>query len=581
MQNTRSHRYSAYKGRLINLMADQNEKSEIYQKLVYLPRLNLKGRQLCDLELLLNGGFSPLKGFMDEINYTSVVEEMKLVDGTIWPIPVVLDVAREEMYKVGSEIVLCDEYGKPVAIMTIASVYAPDKQKEALLVYGTVDKSHFGVRFLFDKVEKYYIGGAVVGINRIERYDFASFRHTPYELRTLFDSNNDKSIIGFQTRNPLHKAHYIMMKSAAEKYHARILLHPSVGMTKDGDIDYVVRTNCYIKLHKHYMSQFSYLSLLPLAMRMAGPREALWHAIIRKNYGCTHFIVGRDHAGPGSDSSGKPFYGKYEAQDLVKKHATEIGIEPIFYEEIVYVEDSKKFIPYNQVEPIHKVVDLSGTELRNKLMNNEIIPEWFSFPEVIAELRAGLHRQKKDGLTVFLTGLPSAGKSTIARYLYSLLHEAQEKTVTLLDGDIVRQNLSQGLGYSREDRIMNIRRIGFVASEITKHHGIAICAAIAPYEEARKDVRRMVSEHGTYIEVYISTPLSICQQRDVKGLYRKAAAGKLKNMTGTEDPYEIPENPDIVIDTQNREPFLCAADIVEYLKQRAILSLTLPKTAKP
>lgn len=538
-------------------------------------RLNLNTRQICDLELIINGGFSPLEGFLDEENYTSVINTMRLKNGTVWPIPVVLDVFDKKNYLVGEKLTLCDEYGKPLAYITITSIYEPNKLIEAKRVYGTNDINHFGIGQLFNRVGKYYIGGNIKKINSVDRYDFQEFRHSPRELKKLFNKLGWDKIIGFQTRNPLHKAHFAMIQQAANQYNAKILLHPSVGMTKTDDVDYITRTKCYIMIYEKYMKEFAFLSLLPLAMRMAGPREALLHAIIRKNYGCTHFIIGRDHASPGKDSFDKPFYKPYAAQELVKTYAKEIGIEPILFSEMVYVKNKKTYMSMDNVKKGQSIRNISGTEFRSMIADNKKIPDWFSFPEVINEIRKGAKKQKKEGLTIFFTGLPCSGKSTLARHLYFRLLEIQDKNVTLLDGDVIRQNLSKGLGFTKEDRNINIERIGFVANEITKHKGIAICAAIAPFEESRKKNRLMVCENGYYVEVFVETPAIVCKKRDVKGLYKMANDGKLKGMTGVDDVYEEPSHPEITIDTENRTPNDCIDEIIKYLIEKNILQINL------
>lgn len=537
-------------------------------------RLNLNTRQLCDLELIMNGGFSPLKGFLDEENYKSVVSKMRLKNGALWPIPVVLDVHDKDTYKIGQKLTLCDEYGKPLAFFIINSIYEGNKTKEAEKVYGTTDINHFGVNQLFNYVGKYYLGGEIQRVDNIDRYDFIEFRHTPKQLKKIFKEYGWKKIIGFQTRNTLHKAHYALIQQAAKQYNAKILVHPSVGMTKNDDIDYITRTKCYILLYEKYLKDFAFLSLLPLAMRMAGPREALWHAIIRKNYGCTHFIIGRDHAGPGKDSVNKPFYEPYAAQKLVKNYAKEIGIEPIFFHEMVYVEEKQSYLAINKVKKGQTVKSISGTEFRAMITKNEKIPDWFSFPEIREEIKKNTIRRQKSGLTIFFTGLPSAGKSTLARHLYFQLLEMQDKNITLLDGDIIRQSLSKELGFTKEDRNTNIARIGFVANEITKHNGIAICAAIAPYEEARQKNRLMISKNGYYVEIYVATPASVCIQRDVKGLYKMAKKGKLKGMTGVDDSYEVPSHPEMIVHTENITPKDSIKNIVAYLIERSLINLS-------
>lgn len=535
-------------------------------------RLNLNTRQICDLELIMNGGFSPLKGFLNKEDYEGVVNRMRLANGKLWPIPIVLDVEDKKKYTIGQKIILCDEYGKPLAFFTIESIYELNKKLEAKKVYGTRDINHFGVSQLLYNTGKYFLGGPIKSINTMDKYDFYKFRHSPKELKQIFKKRGWKKIIAFQTRNPLHKAHFEMIKRASKKYGANVLLHPSIGMTKEGDIDYVTRVKCYIHIYNNYMKDFAFLSLLPLAMRMAGPREALLHAIIRKNYGCTHFIIGRDHASPGNDKNGKPFYKPYAAQDLVQKYAREIKIKPIFFNEMVYVQEEKTYLPINEIKKNHTIMNISGTEFRKMIFNNEPIPDWFSFPEVVKEIKKNIDRQKKDGLTIFFTGLPSSGKSTLAKYLYFRLIEIQNKNITLLDGDVVRQNLSKGLGFNKEDRNINIARIGFVANEITKHRGIAICAAVAPYDEARQKNRHLIEKNGNYVEIYVATSIQICRERDTKGLYKMNKKGKLKGLTGIDDTYEIPTKPEIKINTKDKTPSECVDIIIKYLKNNNFIS---------
>jgi sulfate adenylyltransferase len=581
MKKQKRHYFPAHGGGTLRerIVTDPEQKLHLQKKIENAPRIRLTQRQLCDLELLLNGGFSPLRGFMDEETYTSVVNTMRLPDGTVWPIPIVLDVHDVTQYKVGTELVLCDSYNEPYALLTITSIYRPDKIKEAKKVYGTTDTHHFGVQKIFNGSGTSYIGGTVEGIKNIRHYDFTDYRYTPLELRSYFQKMGWENIIGFQTRNPLHKVHYALIKDAAARINAKVLLHPSVGQTKDNDIDYITRTKCYIHFYKNYMREYTYLSLLPLAMRMAGPREAILHAIIRKNYGCTHFIVGRDHASPGKNRFGKPYYGEYEAHDLLNKFKEEIGITPVLFKEMVYVQELKKYLPVTKVKKQHTVMRISGTELRDKLEKDEPLPEWLSFPEIIEELRTNARRKKQKGLTIFFTGLPSAGKSTLARILYYKLLEIQNREITLLDGDVIRNNLSKGLGFSKDDRYTNITRLGFVAKEITKHKGIAICSAIAPYADAREYNRKIISKSGNYVEIYVSTPLDVCMKRDVKKLYSMAKKKKLLHMTGIDDPYEPPENPEIAINTAKKSVDACIDIILDYLKKNELIELSsLQKT---
>jgi sulfate adenylyltransferase len=518
---------------------------------------DLTYRQLCDLELLLNGAFSPLEGFLGQADYKCVLKEMRLANGILWPMPINLDVSESFAERVvpSDQIALRDEEGVLIAVLEITDIWRPDKTVEALQVFGTTDLMHPGVHHLYNKTHPIYLGGKLKGIEVPVHYDFKHLRHSPRELREQFKKLGWRRIVAFQTRNPMHRAHQQLTFRAAQLSEANLLIHPVVGMTKPGDIDHYSRVRCYERLLKHYPEQTTTLSLLPLAMRMAGPREAVWHAIIRKNHGCSHFIIGRDHAGPGKDSQGVDFYGPYEAQELVGRYQTELGIQMVPFQEMVYVQEKAQYVPINEVNPTETVLTISGTEFRRRLYEGLEIPEWFSYPEVVSELRRAHPARHKQGFTVFFTGLSGAGKSTIANALMVKLMEIGGRSVTLLDGDIVRRHLSSELGFSKEHRNINILRIGFVASEITKNGGIAICAPIAPYAATRREVRKMIAAVGGFIEVYVATSLEVCETRDRKGLYAKARAGIIKEFTGISDPYEIPENPEMIIDTIE-----CSAD---------------------
>ncbi|HTR18359.1 MAG TPA: bifunctional sulfate adenylyltransferase/adenylylsulfate kinase [Candidatus Paceibacterota bacterium] len=538
-----------------------------------LPRITLTDRQRFDLEQILCGGFAPLKGFLNEKDYISVVERMRLSDGTLWPIPIVLDVPEVEGRKIGDRFILCDVFGNPISFFTIESIYSPDKKKEARMVYGTEDRTHPGVQYLMAETGKVYLGGPVELIKYAPTHDFSELRRRPEELKQVFKERGWKKVVAFQTRNPMHRAHFELVRRAAEMHGAKALVQPVVGLTKEGDIDYISRVRSYKRLVENRMSDFAMLSLLPIAMRMAGPREAIWHAIIRKNYGATHFIVGRDHAGPGKDASGKPFYEPYAAQELAKKHEQDTGIVIVPMKEYAYVESEDAYLSADELKPGQVTKNISGTEFRKMLRDEEKIPEWFSFPEVVDELRIAVRKEKRRGGTIFFTGLSGAGKSTIAHVLYHKLLERQERSVTLLDGDVVRQNLSRGLGFSREDRNANIERIGFVAGEISKHGGIAICAAIAPYREPRDNNRRRIEKVGQYIEVYVKAPLEVCELRDTKGLYAKARAGLLPHFTGIDDPYETPEHPELVLDTTALSAEESAEKVYDLLCERGLIDL--------
>ena len=538
-----------------------------------LPSWDLTPRQICDLELLMNGGFHPLKGFMSEADYDGVVANMRTADGTLWPMPITLDVSEAFADKVepGQDIALRDQEGVILAILSISDKWVPNKAVEAEKVFGADDLAHPAVNYLHNVAGKVYLGGPVTGIQQPVHYDFKARRDTPNELRAFFRKMGWRKVVAFQTRNPLHRAHQELTFRAAREAEANLLIHPVVGMTKPGDVDHFTRVRCYEAVLDKYPAQTTALSLLNLAMRMAGPREAVWHGIIRKNHGCTHMIVGRDHAGPGKNSQGKDFYDPYAAQELFAQHAKEIGIEMVDFKHMVYVQEKAQYYPANEIPEGSTVLDISGTELRRRLREGLDIPEWFSFPEVVAELRKTSPARSKQGFTVFFTGLSGSGKSTIANALMVKLMEMGGRPVTLLDGDVVRKHLSSELGFSKEHRDLNIKRIGYVASEITKNGGIAICAPIAPYTATRRAVREMIEAFGAFVEVHVATSLEECERRDRKGLYKLAREGKIKEFTGISDPYEAPTNAELVVDTENVDVDHCAHQVLLKLEQMGLI----------
>ena len=538
-----------------------------------LPSWDLTPRQICDLELLMNGGFAPLKGFMGQADYDGVVANMRMADGTLWPMPITLDVSEAFADKVepGQDVALRDQEGVILAILSISDKWVPNKAVEAEKVFGADDLAHPAVNYLHNQAGKVYLGGPVIGIQQPVHYDFKARRDTPNELRALFRKLGWRKIVAFQTRNPLHRAHQELTFRAAREAEANLLIHPVVGMTKPGDVDHFTRVRCYEAVLDKYPAQTTALSLLNLAMRMAGPREAVWHGIIRKNHGCTHMIVGRDHAGPGKNSQGKDFYDPYAAQELFAQHAAEIGIEMVDFKHMVYVQEKAQYYPANEIPEGSTVLDISGTELRRRLREGLDIPEWFSFPEVVNELRKTSPARSKQGFTVFFTGLSGSGKSTIANALMVKLMEMGGRPVTLLDGDVVRKHLSSELGFSKEHRDLNIKRIGYVASEITKNGGIAICAPIAPYTATRRAVREMIESFGAFIEVHVATSLEECERRDRKGLYKLAREGKIKEFTGISDPYEAPTQAELVVDTENVDVDHCAHQVLLKLEQMGLI----------
>ncbi|MGH9325233.1 MAG: bifunctional sulfate adenylyltransferase/adenylylsulfate kinase [Terriglobia bacterium] len=567
------HLIAPHGGELVDLIVSPEHAAELKTQSRDWPSWDLTPRQLCDLELLLTGGFSPLRGFMKREDYESTCHKMRLKDGTVWPMPITLDVTEDfaRSIRPGGKIALRDPEGVMVAALHVEDVWKPDREEEAQSVFKSTSSVHPGVAYLLRQANPWYVGGRLEGIRIPSHYDFRPLRLTPAELRREFSRLGWRKVVAFQTRNPMHRAHQELTLRAAKRAEANLLIHPSVGMTKPGDVEYYVRVRCYQALLPKYPKDTVRLSLLPLAMRMGGPREALWHAIIRKNHGCTHFIVGRDHAGPGKDSDGKPFYGPYDAQELLRAHQEELGVTMVPFQMLVYLEDQDAYAPENEVPPGARTLNISGTELRRRLAEGRELPPWFTFPDVARELQRSYLPRQHQGFTVFFTGLSGSGKSTIANVLRIKFLEIGGRPVTLLDGDIVRKNLSSELGFSKEHRDINIRRIGFVASEITKNGGIAICAPIAPYDAIRKEVRAMIQPTGGFILVHLSTPLETCEQRDRKGLYAKARAGLVQQFTGISDPYEPPQDASIVIDTSDMTPEEAAQEVFLHLEREGYI----------
>ena len=534
---------------------------------------DLTPRQICDLELLMNGGFNPLKGFLSQADYNCVVENMRLADDALWPIPITLDVSQgfADSVELGQDIALRDQEGVILATITVTDSWLPNKAREAEMVFGSDDLAHPAVNYLHNQAGAVYLGGPVTGIQQPVHYDFRGRRDTPNELRAYFHKMGWRRVVAFQTRNPLHRAHQELTFRAAKEAQANLLIHPVVGMTKPGDIDHFTRVRCYEAVLDQYPSSTTAMSLLNLAMRMAGPREAVWHGLIRANHGCTHFIVGRDHAGPGKNSVGEDFYGPYDAQELFRSFESEIGVEMVDFKHMVYVQERAQYEPADEVEKGFTVLNISGTELRRRLSEGLEIPEWFSFPQVVSELRKSRPPRDKQGFTVFFTGFSGSGKSTIANALMIKLMEMGGRPVTLLDGDIVRKNLSSELGFSKEHRDLNIRRIGYVASEITKNGGIAICAPIAPYSTTRHAVREDVEAFGAFVEVHVATSIDECERRDRKGLYKLARAGKIKEFTGISDPYDVPKTPELRLETEYVEVDNCAQQVLLKLESMGLI----------
>ncbi len=561
---------SPYGGKLVNLIVTGEEREALMAKTAELPSIKISQRAVHDLELLATGAFSPLDRFMGKADYERVLREMRLIDGTLWPLPITLTADPEELPSVGKQLVLRNALNEPLAIMTLEEVFAWDREKEARLAYGTNDPRHPMVAEM-QNWGQVCISGPLQVINMPKYYDFVDLRLTPAEVRERLEALGNENVVAFQTRNPLHRVHEELTKRAAAQIGGSLLIHPVVGMTKPGDVDHYTRVRVYKALvEKYYDKNSTLLALLPLAMRMAGPREALLHAIIRRNHGANHFIVGRDHAGPGKDSAGKPFYGPYDAQELLKQHEEELGVKMVPFQWLVYLPDTDEYVEVDKVPEGARTLTISGTQVREEyLAKGKLLPEWFTRPETAEILRQMYPARHEQGFCIWFTGLSGSGKSATAKVLTELLLE-RGKQLTILDGDVVRTHLSKGLGFSKEDRDTNILRIGFVAGEIVRHRGVVICAAISPYRAARNRARKMVGEDN-FIMVYMDTPLEVCEARDVKGLYAKARRGEIKGFTGIDDPYEAPIDPELTLTGAGVTPEENARKIIAYLEEQGFL----------
>jgi sulfate adenylyltransferase len=560
-----------YGGRLVDLLVSGEDLSGLQERAPRLPSVQLSPLLQCDLELLVTGAFSPLDRFMGRDDYLSVLGSMRLSCGTLFPIPIVLPVEDGRCVRVGEEIVLRSPRNECLAVVRVQEVFERVERLEAEALCGR-RWPHHPLTAQMQSWGKHCVSGELTGIRLPRHYDFAELRHTPAQLRRLLDAIGNPNVVAFQTRNPIHRAHEEITKRAAAESCATLLLHPAVGMTQPGDIDHYTRVRAYKALiDNYYDPSCTVLSLLPLAMRMAGPREALWHAIIRRNYGASHFIVGRDHAGPATGPSEERFFHPYEARDMVSRYSDELGVKIMAYDEMVYLPDQNRYEQASAVPQGTRTLTLSGSQVRRDyLAAGKALPEWFARKQVAQILAHACPPQGKQGFCVWFTGLPCAGKSTIADILTVILLE-RGRQVTVLDGDVVRTHLSKGLGFSREDRDANITRIGFVASEIVRHHGVVICAAVSPYRAARSQVREMMGD-GSFVEVFVDTPVHVCEQRDSKGMYARARAGQIKGFTGVDDPYEAPLAPECAITTVHRAPEDCARELIVWLTARGLVA---------
>jgi sulfate adenylyltransferase len=567
------HSISPYGGELVDLTMPQDAAAESLARASELPSVLLSERSMCDLEIMATGGFSPLDRFMGQADYQGVVNSMRLADGTLFPIPITLPLEDPSAIEIGGEVALLSPRREILAVMQVEEIFPWDLQAEARQVFGSTDSRHPLVAEMH-RWGKAYASGPLRVLQLPRHFDFKELRLTPSQTRAELSRTGRANVVAFQTRNPLHRVHEELTKRATEELDAVLLLHPVVGVTKPGDVDHYTRVRTYKALaSRYYEPDRVLLSLLPLAMRLAGPREALWHAIIRRNYGANYMIVGRDHASPGNDSQGKPFYGPYDAQELVERHQAETGVTPVPFQEFVYLPKEDRYEEVGKIPPEVEIASLSGTEVREIYLNQgRSLPDWFTRPEVAQILMEAHPPRLKQGVCIWFTGLSGAGKSTTAQVLESLLQE-HGRRVTMLDGDVVRTHLSKGLGFSKVDRDINIRRMGFVAGEIVRHGGTVICAAISPYRATRNDVRNMVGSDN-FVEVFVDTPIEVCESRDAKGLYSKARRGELKDFTGVDDPYEIPQSAEVTLDTVAHAAEENAGKIIRHLAERGFVSGT-------
>lgn len=566
----RAQLIAPYGGRLVNLLVSDDEREELKAYATHLPSIQLSMRSICDLELMAVGAFSPLDRFMGKRDYKCVLNESRLANGQIFPIPITLPVDATPDFGIGDEIALRDLKNNLLALMEIHEIYEWNMAHEARMLFGSTDLRHPYISEMH-RMGKVNISGLLRVFQLPRHHDFRELRFTPAETRERLESLGHSNVVAFQTRNPLHRAHEELTKRAVQEIDGSLLLHPVVGLTKPGDVDHYTRVRTYRTLtERYYQPDRAMLALLPLAMRMAGPREAVWHMLIRRNYGANHMIIGRDHAGPGNDSTGKPFFCPYDAQEIAHLYSKELGVKVMPFQRLVYLPEEDRYEEESKIQQTTRIASISGTQVREDYLHNgKKLPTWFTRPEVAEILAESYPPRHKQGVCIWFTGLSGSGKSTTADVLTVLLQQ-HGRQISELDGDVVRTHLSKGLGFSKEDRDINIRRIGYVASEIVRHGGVVICAAVSPYRATRSDVRNMVgSEH--FVEIFVNTPIEVCEDRDVKGMYAMARRGEIKGFTGIDDPYEEPLQPELILNTVNHTPEENAHLVIHYLFEQGFL----------
>ncbi|KAK0504787.1 hypothetical protein EDD18DRAFT_313267 [Armillaria luteobubalina] len=568
-------------GVLKDLVArDASISRQLKEEAESLPELVLTERQLCDLELITNGGFSPLEGFMTEKDYQSAVDTLHLTNGVLFPIPITLDVSGEVINRLsiqpGSRVSLRDPRDEePLAIITVEDIYKPDRVKEAIQVFGADDPAHPSVSYLRRRVQDFYIGGKLQAIQAPAHFDYVALRFTPAELRSHFKKLSWRKVVAFQTRNPMHRAHRELTVRAARQRQANVLIHPVVGLTKPGDVDHYTRVRVYEAIMAKYPNGMGHLALLPLAMRMAGPREAVWHAIIRKNFGATHFIVGRDHAGPGKNSQGKDFYGPYDAQDLVTKYEEELQIEMVPFQQMTYLPSTDEYQPADEVPKGVQTLDISGTELRRRLKTGASIPDWFSYDAVVKTLRESYPPRNQQGFVILLTGLHNSGKNKIAKALQVSLNEQGGRSVSLLLGENVKQEGSSETGFTEAERHENAERIAFVAAELARAGAAVVAAPIAPQERTRQAIKDTIVHSGgaggNFFLIHVATPLEHCERTDRRGAYARARRGEIVGFPGVDQEYETPSGADLTVNVVSQSVPEIVHSIVLLLETNSLI----------
>jgi len=566
-------------GKLVNLLTEGQERRELLQRAKGLPSIQISIRSVCDLELMATGAFSPLDRFMGERDYKTVLSDMRMFDGTLMPIPVTLPIDSVDGLVVGAEVVLRSPMNDILAVMLLEELFAWDRDVECKAVLGTTDSRHTLVSEMHGW-GRYLVSGPLKVVNFPRHNDFRNVRRTPAEVRLLLQALHRTNVIAYQPRHPMHRAHETLTKAAAAEVGGSLLIQPVVGITGHDDLAHYTRVRCYEALFENYYDPGeTLLNLIPLAVRMAGPRAGLWHGIINRNYGANYFIIGRDPHGPGNDSQGRSFYASHEVQELFRAHEAELGVQMIPHREMVYLPGNNRYEESDRV--VHGKEEFmrvsATTVMEDSLFRGKRLPEWFTYPEVSQILFDAYPPKTSQGFCIWLTGLPSSGKSTIADVLAPLLLSSGRR-VTVLDGDVVRTHLTKGLGFSKEDRITNILRVGFVAAEVVRHEGVVICALISPFASARDQVRAMVGG-DRFIEVFVDTPVSVCEVRDVKGMYTMAKQGRITGFTGVDDVYEPPRSPELCIDTVAATPEESARTVLEVLVKKGFLTF-VEKRAK-